>query len=50
MNEYNNIYQITTLYKIIQGLGRSSRNKNDKSVTYIIDGHIDRIFNSMHNV
>ena len=43
------IYKQITLQKIIQGMGRSTRFKGDKSTTYFLDTHLEKLFNSRFN-
>jgi Rad3-related DNA helicase len=38
------VYQTNTLFKILQGLGRSNRSEDDYSITYCIDTNIEKIF------
>lgn len=48
--KYPDIYKIMTLKKIVQGLGRSIRNKDDYAVSFILDKNINRLFDSNLNV
>jgi len=50
LDNYPGIYRIMTLFKIIQGLGRSTRHIEDKSITYCFDKHIYDLFTSKTNV
>ncbi len=50
LNNKPQLYQIQSLLKLIQGMGRSSRNKDDKSVIFCLDTNIQRIFNSSINI
>jgi ATP-dependent DNA helicase DinG len=47
--KYPDIYERITLYKIIQGFGRSTRNKDDHSITYALDSNISRLFYGQSN-
>lgn len=47
---YPNIYSLMTIMKIVQGLGRSVRSKQDWSTSYIIDQAAERLFYSQQNV
>ena len=49
-DNYKTVYSIQTLFKIIQGMGRSTRSINDKSVTYCLDAQLYNIFMSPDNV
>ena len=44
------IYSLLTIKKIVQGIGRSIRSKEDHAVTYILDANAQRLFNSNQNV
>jgi len=48
-DNYPDIYEIITIYKIIQGLGRSTRNNKDYSMSYALDSNIARLFFSPKN-
>ncbi len=48
-DNYMDIYETMTLYKIIQGFGRSTRNNTDYSITYALDKNISRLFHSPKN-
>jgi Rad3-related DNA helicase len=50
LKKYPKIYNITTLFKIIQGLGRSTRHKEDSSVSYCFDKNIKRLFDEKTNI
>lgn len=50
LDNYPEIYKIQTLFRLIQGLGRSTRNKNDYSVSYCLDSNCQTLFNSHYNV
>lgn len=50
LDKYPKIYKLMTLYKIIQGLGRSTRNEQDYSHTYCLDTNIYSVFNAIENV
>jgi len=45
LKNYPDIYNIITMFKIIQGFGRSTRNEHDYSTTYCLDTNIKRLFN-----
>lgn len=49
LNKYPDIYKINTLFKIIQGFGRSTRNAKDHSVTYCLDSHIYNLYKDKNN-
>lgn len=48
-DKYPDIYEIMTLYKVIQGFGRSTRHNTDYSNTYALDRNISRLFHSHRN-
>ena len=50
LKKYPKIYNIITLFKIIQGFGRSTRHRDDKSITYCFDGNIKKLFDSDMNI
>jgi ATP-dependent DNA helicase DinG len=50
LEHYQDIYQLYTLFKIVQGFGRSTRSINDKSIIYAIDSNIGRLFLSSENI
>lgn len=47
---YPDIYKIMALKKIVQGIGRSIRNKDDYATTFVLDKNIEFLFNSKLNV
>jgi len=49
LDKYPDIYKINTLFKIIQGFGRSTRHENDHSVTYCLDNHIYNLYKDKNN-
>lgn len=49
-SNYPKVYRIMTLMKIIQGIGRSVRNKDDWGITVICDKNAEELFNSNLNV
>lgn len=49
-NKYPTVYRIMALMKIVQGIGRSVRNKDDWSICVIIDKNAEELFNSSLNV
>ncbi len=49
-NKYPEIYRIMTLMKIVQGIGRSCRNKDDYCITFILDSNAESLFKSPLNV
>lgn len=49
-NNYPDIYKIITIKKIIQGIGRSIRNKDDWALTFCLDKSIEQLFCSKYNV
>lgn len=50
LDRYPKVYSLMTLYKIIQGMGRSTRNETDFSHTYCLDSNIQKLFNSNQNI
>jgi Rad3-related DNA helicase len=44
LNVYPDIYNLTTLMKIVQGAGRSVRSMDDHAVTYMLDTAIQRLW------
>jgi len=49
-NNYADIYQKMTVYRLIQGAGRSTRSEDDWCVNYFLDSHLTRLFFSEHNL
>lgn len=49
-DNYPAIYELMTIFKIIQGFGRSTRSADDFSLTYGLDANIGRLFNHKKNV
>ena len=49
-DKYPEVYKIMTLMKIVQGIGRSVRNKDDFAVTFILDQNAEFLFKSPLNV
>ena len=47
---YPKIYRLETLLKVIQGIGRSVRSKDDYATSYLLDGHLKKLFDSDMNV
>ena len=47
---YPEVYKIMTIKKIVQGIGRSVRNKDDWSVTFVLDQTAEQLFKSPLNV
>ena len=47
---YPDIYKIMTIKKIVQGIGRSVRNKDDWALTVILDQTAEQLFKSPLNV
>lgn len=47
---YPEIYQKITLYRIIQGAGRSTRSEEDWCVNYFLDSHLMKLFFGSHNL
>ncbi len=47
---YNSVYMSNTLVKIVQGSGRCTRHKDDKSVTYLLDMNAINLFESNMNI
>lgn len=49
-NQYGTIYRQMTLYKMLQGIGRSVRNKDDFAFTYFLDKNCETLYNSSINL
>ena len=49
LDRYPDIYQIQALMKVVQGAGRSVRNKEDWATTYILDAGAQRSWTSKMN-
>ena len=49
-DKYPDIYKIMTIKKIVQGLGRSVRNKDDYCLSFILDQTAEQLFKSPLNV
>ena len=49
-DRYPEIYRIMTLKKIVQGIGRSCRNKDDWCITFLLDANAQQLFDSRLNV
>lgn len=49
-HNYPDIYKILALKKMIQGLGRSVRNKDDYAISFILDQNAEQLFKSPLNV
>lgn len=49
-SNYPKVYRIMTLMKIVQGVGRSVRNKDDWAITFMLDKNAEELFNSNLNV
>lgn len=47
---YKEMYQLSTILKLIQGAGRSVRNKEDYAITYMLDTQINWLWKSNLNV
>lgn len=47
---YPDVYRTMTLMKIVQGIGRSVRNKDDFAITFVLDKMIEELFKSNLNV
>lgn len=47
---YSHIYKEISLYKILQGIGRSIRSEDDFSSTYFLDKSSERLFNDPANI
>ena len=45
LDNHPHLYKVLTMFRIIQGMGRSTRSENDWSITYCLDGNIEKIFN-----
>ena len=50
LEHHQNIYNLLTIQKIVQGAGRSVRSMDDYAVTYILDSNAQRLFNNPLNV
>ena len=50
LDNYPDIYKIQTLFKLIQGMGRSTRSITDYSISYCLDVNCQTLFNSIYNV
>ena len=50
LNNYADLYEKTTVYKVIQGIGRAVRDVDDWCDTFLIDGNLKRLLNSKHNL
>ena len=50
LDKYPQIYEFITLLKVIQGCGRSTRNADDYSVTYMLDNNLQRLWRSEQNI
>jgi len=50
LNNYPNLYNKTTLYKIIQGIGRGVRDVDDYCDIFLIDGKIKQLLKSKDNI
>jgi len=49
LKDYPDIYKIDTLFKIIQGFGRSTRHETDHSITYCLDSHLFKLYKDREN-
>lgn len=49
-DSYGDIYREMTLYKILQGMGRSIRSSEDTAVTYFLDKSSETLFKSNQNI
>ena len=49
-DSYGTIYKEMTLYKILQGIGRSIRSSEDTAVTYFLDKSSETLFKSSQNI
>lgn len=49
-NNHPDVYKMMTIYKIIQGMGRSTRSDDDYSIVYCLDANIERLFNDKDNI
>lgn len=50
MYNYRAVFNMMTVMKLVQSLGRSTRFKGDRSVTYFIDSNAARCFRSKYNI
>lgn len=49
-NNYPDVYKMMTLYKILQGIGRSVRSIDDYAISYFLDKNSYFLFNSKFNI
>lgn len=49
LDKYPIVYELSTVLKLVQGVGRSVRSKEDHAVTYILDSNAKRIFKGKEN-
>jgi Rad3-related DNA helicase len=49
-DSYGDIYREMTLYKILQGMGRSIRSSEDTAATYFLDKSSETLFKSTQNI
>ena len=50
LQKYPDMYKIETIFKIVQGFGRSTRSNEDSSITYCLDSNIHKLFNDKFNI
>ena len=50
LNHHQDIYNILTIMKLVQGCGRSVRSSDDFATTYMLDSNIGRLWSSSDNI
>lgn len=50
LDKYPEVYEMMTLFKIIQGMGRSVRTKDDVGCSYFLDRSSERLYDSKNNI
>jgi Rad3-related DNA helicase len=50
LENYKHMYEKFTLYKLVQGMGRSVRNEDDWCTVHCLDSNISRVFNTSKNI
>lgn len=50
LTKYPSIYEKMAVYRMIQGIGRAVRNEEDYCDSYFLDGNLNRLFSSKHNL
>lgn len=49
MRKYPSVFRKTTVMKLVQALGRSTRFRGDRSTSYLVDGNLRDLFDSVEN-